>query len=53
VGRLKPVGGVVPRAIVVVPEATGWNVVESELSSWLKSTGLVEMVPTARDDLVM
>src|SRR5712664_2602636 len=44
-------GGVVMNKLVV-PDASGWNVVDAKLVSPAKTTGLVTIVPTAALELV-
>jgi len=49
-GAVNP-GGVVMTKLVV-PDASGWNVVDAKLVPAAKTTGLVTIVPTAVFELV-
>ena len=44
-GAVKPAGVLITR--FVLPTVSGWKVVDAELVSPAKTTGLVTMVPTA------
>ena len=49
-GVVNPAGVVMTK--LVVPDASGWNVVDAKLVPAAKTTGLVTIVPTAVFELV-